>query len=72
MDKWISVEDKLPYVGKPVIVYIPDEFPFTTVREGILLQSGMWYVNGREHGVVKLHTGWSFRQRQRRNYYGAI
>ena len=41
MDKWISVEDKLPYVGKPVVVYIPDEFPFTTVREGILLQSGM-------------------------------
>lgn len=54
---WISTEDRLPYVGKYVLVHIPDEFPFPTVREGFLLQSGMWFVNGCEHGPSEV-THW--------------
>lgn len=40
---WISVEDRLPEPLEYVLVYMPGEKPFQTVREAYLGQSGRWF-----------------------------
>lgn len=41
--KWIPVGERLPEPFVSVLVNIPGEKPFPTVREGFLEPNGMWY-----------------------------
>ena len=43
MDKWISVTERLPEPFVPVLVHMPLETPFETVREGFLTKDGVWH-----------------------------
>lgn len=43
---WISVEDELPRPFVSVLVQIPGEKPFPTVKEAFLEKTGMWYSIG--------------------------
>ena len=40
--KWISVEERLPKQYVSVLVYMPDEYPRPTVREGYFMPDGIW------------------------------
>ena len=44
--EWISVDERLPNPYISVLVYMPDEEPFPTVREGFLTKHGAWYAGG--------------------------
>ena len=41
-DKWISVKDRLPEPFVSVLVQMPGEEPFPTVREGFISNDGVW------------------------------
>lgn len=41
--KWIPVTERLPEPFVSVLVYMPLEAPFETVREGFLTKSGFWH-----------------------------
>lgn len=43
---WISVEERLPRPFVSVLVNIPGENPFPTVKEAFLEKTGMWYSIG--------------------------
>ena len=40
--KWISVDDRLPEPFVSVLVHMPGEKPFPTVREGFISNDGIW------------------------------
>ena len=40
--KWISVDDRLPEPYVSVLVNMPGEKPFPTVREGFISSDGIW------------------------------
>lgn len=42
MSDWISVNDRLPELYTPVLVYIDEDDAFPKVREGRLLLGGTW------------------------------
>ena len=42
VQEWISVEDRLPKPFAPVLVQMPGEEPFSTVREGFISNDGIW------------------------------
>jgi hypothetical protein len=44
--EWISVKDRLPKPFVSVLVYMPDEEPHPTVREGFINKRGEWYAGG--------------------------
>ena len=41
-EEWIPVERELPIPFVSVLVYIPDAFPYPTVREGYMASDGSW------------------------------
>lgn len=44
--EWTSVKDSLPKPFVSVLVYMPDEIPHPTVREGFINHLGKWYAGG--------------------------
>ena len=42
VQEWISVEDRLPEPYVSVLVNMPGEKPFRTVREGFISNDGIW------------------------------
>lgn len=42
LQEWISVKDRLPDPFVPVLVQMPGEEPFPTVREGFISNDGIW------------------------------
>ena len=52
--QWISVNDRLPEPYVPVLVHMPGEKPFTTVRRGFISNDGIWQSSmvRREPGEV--------------------
>ena len=42
VQEWISVDDRLPAPFVPVLVQMPGEEPFPTVREGFISNDGIW------------------------------
>ena len=42
VQEWISVDDRLPEPFVPVLVQMPGEEPFPTVREGFISNDGIW------------------------------
>ena len=42
VQEWISVEYRLPEPFVPVLVQMPGEEPFPTVREGFISNDGIW------------------------------
>ena len=40
--QWISVDDRLPEPYVSVLVHMPGEKPFPTVREGFISNDGIW------------------------------
>ena len=40
--KWISVTERLPEPFVSVLVHMPGEEPFPTVREGFISNDGIW------------------------------
>ena len=42
VQEWISVEDRLPEPFVSVLVQMPGEEPFPTVREGFISNDGIW------------------------------
>ena len=42
VQEWISVDDRLPKPFVPVLVHMPGEEPFPTVREGFISNDGIW------------------------------
>lgn len=42
VQEWVSVEDRLPEPFVPVLVQMPGEEPFPTVREGFISNDGIW------------------------------
>ena len=42
VQEWISVEDELPEPFVSVLVQMPGEEPFPTVREGFISNDGIW------------------------------
>ena len=44
--EWISVDERLPAPFVSVLVYMPDETPHPTVREGFINKHGKWYAGG--------------------------
>ena len=42
VQEWISVKDRLPEPFVPVLVQMPGEEPFPTVREGFISNDGIW------------------------------
>ena len=55
--KWISVEERLPDVHNHVLVNIPGESPFPTVKEAFLEKNGLWYSNGFRYNPEEV-THW--------------
>ena len=57
VQEWISVKDGLPEPFVPVLVQMPGEEPFPTVREGFISNDGIWQsaMFRREPGEV---TNW--------------
>ena len=45
-EEWISVDERLPTPFVSVLVYMPDETPHPTVREGFIGKRGNWYAGG--------------------------
>lgn len=54
--EWISVKDRLPEPLVYVLVYIPDDVPYT-IREGFLSPSGMWHASLYDRGHSEI-THW--------------
>ena len=54
MQEWISVKDRLPDPFVSVLVQMPGEEPFPTVREGFISNDGIWQsaMFRREQGEV--------------------
>ena len=44
--EWISVDEMLPSPYVSVLVYMPDETPHPTVREGFINKRDEWYAGG--------------------------
>ena len=44
--EWISVDERVPEPFVSVLVYMPDEIPHPTVREGFINKRGEWYAGG--------------------------
>jgi hypothetical protein len=44
--EWISVEERLPKPFVSVLVYMPEETPHPTVREGFVNKRGEWCAGG--------------------------
>ena len=42
VQEWISVDDRLPEPYVSVLVNMPGEKPFRTVREGFISNDGIW------------------------------
>ncbi|MBS7237881.1 MAG: DUF551 domain-containing protein [Bacteroidaceae bacterium] len=42
VQEWISVKDRLPKPFVSVLVHMPGEEPFPTVREGFISNDGIW------------------------------
>ena len=42
VQEWISVKDRLPEPFVSVLVQMPGEEPFPTVREGFISNNGIW------------------------------
>ena len=42
VQEWVSVKDRLPEPFVPVLVQMPGEEPFPTVREGFISNDGIW------------------------------
>ena len=42
VQEWVSVKDKLPEPFVSVLVQMPGEEPFPTVREGFISNDGIW------------------------------
>ena len=42
VQEWVSVKDRLPKPFVPVLVQMPGEEPFPTVREGFISNDGIW------------------------------
>ena len=42
VQEWISVKDRLPEPFVSVLVQMPGEEPFPTVREGFISNDGIW------------------------------
>ena len=42
IQEWISVDDRLPEPFVSVLVQMPGEEPFPTVREGFISNDGIW------------------------------
>ena len=42
VQEWIPVKDRLPKPFVPVLVQMPGEEPFPTVREGFISNDGIW------------------------------
>ena len=42
VQEWISVDDRLPEPFVSVLVHMPGEEPFPTVREGFISNDGIW------------------------------
>ena len=42
VQEWISVDDRLPEPFVSVLVQMPGEEPFPTVREGFISNDGIW------------------------------
>ena len=42
VQEWISVDDRLPEPFVSVLVQMPGEEPFPTVREGFISNDGVW------------------------------
>ena len=42
VQKWISVDDRLPEPFVSVLVHMPGEEPCPTVREGFISNDGIW------------------------------
>ena len=42
VQEWIPVDDRLPEPFVPVLVQMPGEEPFPTVREGFISNDGVW------------------------------
>ena len=42
VQEWISVDDRLPEPYVSVLVNMPGEKPFRTVREGFISKDGIW------------------------------
>ena len=42
VQEWISVDDRLPEPFVSVLVNMPGEKPFRTVREGFISNDGIW------------------------------
>ena len=42
VQEWVSVEDRLPEPFVSVLVQMPGEEPFPTVREGFISNDGVW------------------------------
>lgn len=40
--RWISVEERLPEPFVSVLVHMPEENPYLTVREGYISSDGVW------------------------------
>ena len=40
--EWVSVNDRFPEPFVPVLVHMPGEKPFPTVREGFISNNGIW------------------------------
>lgn len=54
VQEWISVNDRLPEPFVSVLVQMPGEEPFPTVREGFISKDGIWHsaLYNREPGEV--------------------
>lgn len=43
---WFNANEKLPKPFVSVLVYMPGEYPLSTVREGFVNERGRWYAGG--------------------------
>ena len=44
MDKWISVNDRLPEEFESVLIYDPGQGPFQTINEGYRVNNSWGYI----------------------------